>query len=189
MWRASLLLMLLCLLRTTRLKCNWERQIWNLRVFTSVKIHIIDFLVVNTCRLIGGCKRFEEIYRLPLQSVMKLNTTVWKTSQTVYYVTSIYIILLRIDSIAFGCSVFIFRTKEQKSISYRYFWEVILISSQRFIPAKFCCTWPMLLPHDEPLLHIINISLTLCKQFKQNMSYVKLVCFNFFVFTNAYQLP
>lgn len=189
MWRASLLLMLLCLVRTTRFMCNQERQIWDLRVFTSAKIHIIDFLVVNTCRLIGGCKRFEEIYRLPLQGVMKQNTTVWNNSQTVSYVTSIYIILLRIDSVAFGCSVFIFLTKEQKSISYIYFWEVILTSNQGFIPAKFCCTWPMLLPNDGPLLRIVNISLPLCTHFKLNMSHVKLVCFSFFVFTNANQLP
>jgi hypothetical protein len=189
MWRASLLLMLLYLVRTTRLMCNQERQVWDLRDFTSVKINIIDFLAVNTCSLIGGCKRFEEIYCLPLQGVMKQNTTVWKNSQTVSYVTSIYIILLRIDSIAFGCSVFIFRTKEHKSISYICFWELILTSNQGFKPAKFCCTWPMLLPNDGSLLHIININPPLCTQLIHNMSYVKLVCFSVFVFTNAIQLP
>jgi hypothetical protein len=155
MWRSSLLLMLLCLVRTTRLICNHERQIWDLRVFISVNIHVIDFLVVKTCRMIGGCKRFEEIYCLPLQGAMKQNTTVWKNRQTESYVTSIYIILLRIDSVAFGCSVFIFRTKEQKSISHRCVWEVILTSKQGFIPAKFCCTWPMLLPNDGPLLRTL----------------------------------
>jgi hypothetical protein len=188
MWRSLLLLMLSCPVRTTHFVCNQERQMWDLRVFTSVKIHIIDFLVVKTCRLIGGCKRFEEIYCLPLQSVMKQNTTAWKNRQRVSYVTSIYIILLRIDSTAFGCSVFIFRTKEQKSVSYRCFWEVILTSNQRFIPAKLCSTWPMLLPNDGPLLRMISINLPLCTQFMQNISYVKLVCFSVFVFTDVNKL-
>lgn len=113
---------------------------------------------------------------------MKQNITVWKKRQTVSYITSIYIILLRIDSIAFGCSVFIFRTKEQKSISYICFWEVILTSNQGFIPAKFCFAWPMLLPNDGPLLRMINISLPHRTQFMHNMSYVKLVSVSVFVF-------
>ena len=92
-----------------------------MRIFISVEIHIIDFLVVKICRLIGGCKRFEEIYCLPLQDVMKQNTTVWNSRQTMSYVTSIFIITLRSDNIVFGCSVFIFRAEERKSISYKRF--------------------------------------------------------------------
>jgi len=72
--------------------------------------HIIDFVVVKTCRLIRWCKRFEEIYCLPLQGVMKQNTTVWKNRQTVSYITSIYTLLLRIDGIAFG-SFFILKNR------------------------------------------------------------------------------
>lgn len=162
---------------------------WHVRIFTSVKIHIIDLLVVKICRLIGGCKRFEEIYCLPLQGVMKENTTVWNSRQTISYVTSIYIIILRSDNIVFGCSVFIFRSEERKSISYKRFWEFILTSNQGFIPAKFCCTWPVSLPNDGPLLRVINIGLPHCTQFMHNMSYVKPVCFSVFVFTNANQLP
>jgi hypothetical protein len=142
MWRASFLLMLLYLVRGYTSYVQSGEANMRSKGFYFGEDPYYWLLGCENMQVDRWVQKIRRNILPSAQGVMKQYTAVWKNRQRVSYVTSIYIILLRIDSIAVGCSVFIFRTKEQKSISYRFFWEIILTSIRDLYLRSFVAHGP-----------------------------------------------